>query len=428
MPGAPLLFMGAEIAPWTEWNDAGGLPWHLLEHAAAPRRARPGRRRSTGGRASGRRCGSATTSRPGSSGSTPTTPSHSVYAFLRWGHAGAQAVACVANFTPVPRPGLPGRAAMGRGVAGAARHRRRSVRRQRLPRRASRRVRRRPRQPGRASRPRPCSTCRRSAVRLARRARAVIGARRRDACASARRRRSSRPASRSASAVGVFGVSFGVGAVAPGATVVADLRDVAARVHRRVAVLRGQRDRRRRLDGVGARRRAAARGAQRRLRADDVAVGSTGSLGRTAGRRAADDRRVDGDGRPPRTTRRQRDRRSGSPASASTSSGTSARCSARSPAVRSTRRRSASTPRSRRRSSPCCGRCCATAAAASPRALGAVICLVLIPFAPDRRADPVCLAAPCSRLRAAGAADDVDARCLVLAARRVLRSRCSAWS
>ncbi|MBK5330522.1 MAG: alpha amylase C-terminal domain-containing protein, partial [Ilumatobacteraceae bacterium] len=30
---------------------------------------------------------------------------HSVYAFLRWGHAGAQAVACVANFTPVPRPG-----------------------------------------------------------------------------------------------------------------------------------------------------------------------------------------------------------------------------------------------------------------------------------------------------------------------------------
>jgi 1,4-alpha-glucan branching enzyme len=30
---------------------------------------------------------------------------HSVYAFLRWGHAGGQAVACVANFTPVPRPG-----------------------------------------------------------------------------------------------------------------------------------------------------------------------------------------------------------------------------------------------------------------------------------------------------------------------------------
>ena len=30
---------------------------------------------------------------------------HSVYAFLRWGYAGGHAVACVANFTPVPRPG-----------------------------------------------------------------------------------------------------------------------------------------------------------------------------------------------------------------------------------------------------------------------------------------------------------------------------------
>ena len=33
LPGAPLLFMGAELAPWTEWNEAGGLPWHLLDHA-----------------------------------------------------------------------------------------------------------------------------------------------------------------------------------------------------------------------------------------------------------------------------------------------------------------------------------------------------------------------------------------------------------
>ena len=33
LPGAPLLFMGAELAPWTEWNDGGGLPWHLLDHA-----------------------------------------------------------------------------------------------------------------------------------------------------------------------------------------------------------------------------------------------------------------------------------------------------------------------------------------------------------------------------------------------------------
>ena len=49
--------------------------------------------------------GSATTSRPGSSGSTPTTPSTASYGFLRWSADGRQVVACVANFTPVPRDG-----------------------------------------------------------------------------------------------------------------------------------------------------------------------------------------------------------------------------------------------------------------------------------------------------------------------------------
>ncbi len=44
MPGAPLLFMGAEIAPFTEWNEAAGLPWWLLDHAAPPRRPRPAHR------------------------------------------------------------------------------------------------------------------------------------------------------------------------------------------------------------------------------------------------------------------------------------------------------------------------------------------------------------------------------------------------
>ena len=105
MPGAPLVFMGAELAPWTEWNDAGGLPWHLLEHAHTAACAICSAELNRVSRRSGRRCGSATTSRPASSGSTPTTPMHSVYGFLRWGYAGAQAVACVANFTPVPRPG-----------------------------------------------------------------------------------------------------------------------------------------------------------------------------------------------------------------------------------------------------------------------------------------------------------------------------------
>ena len=31
-PGKKLLFMGAELGQWEEWNYAGSLPWHLLDH------------------------------------------------------------------------------------------------------------------------------------------------------------------------------------------------------------------------------------------------------------------------------------------------------------------------------------------------------------------------------------------------------------
>ena len=30
-PGAPLLFMGSELAPFSEWNADTSLPWDLLE-------------------------------------------------------------------------------------------------------------------------------------------------------------------------------------------------------------------------------------------------------------------------------------------------------------------------------------------------------------------------------------------------------------
>jgi 1,4-alpha-glucan branching enzyme len=104
MPGAPLLFMGAELAPWTEWNDAGGLPWHLLDYA--PHRGVRDllaelNRVAKAWRSLWERDHEPT----GFQWLDADDAMHSVYAFLRWGHAGGQAVACVANFTPVPRQG-----------------------------------------------------------------------------------------------------------------------------------------------------------------------------------------------------------------------------------------------------------------------------------------------------------------------------------
>jgi 1,4-alpha-glucan branching enzyme len=104
MPGAPLVFMGAELASWAEWNDAGSLPWHLLDHA--PHR--------------GVRDLVATLNHRSADWPAVWERDHehsgfqwldaddaeaSVYGFLRWANHGAHAVACIANFTPVPRPG-----------------------------------------------------------------------------------------------------------------------------------------------------------------------------------------------------------------------------------------------------------------------------------------------------------------------------------
>jgi len=110
MPGAPLLFMGAELAPFTEWNDSGGLPWHLLEFAAhkgvrdllADLNAT-----SVAWPAMWERDHEVT----GFQWLDADDVDASMFGFLRWGHAGASVVACVANFTPEPhrgyRVGLP---------------------------------------------------------------------------------------------------------------------------------------------------------------------------------------------------------------------------------------------------------------------------------------------------------------------------------
>ncbi|MFN3255627.1 MAG: 1,4-alpha-glucan branching protein GlgB [Ilumatobacter sp.] len=104
MPGSPLLFMGSELAPWQEWNDASELPWHLLEHA--PHRGvhdllAEMNRLADQFPALWRR-----DQEPGGfQWLDADDAEHSMYAFLRWDDHGAAAVACIANFTPVPRPG-----------------------------------------------------------------------------------------------------------------------------------------------------------------------------------------------------------------------------------------------------------------------------------------------------------------------------------
>jgi len=109
-PGAPLLFMGAEIAPFTEWNESTGLPWHLLDHA--PHRGIRDllaelNRVIAAWPALFERDHEAT----GFQWLDANDADHSMYAFLRWGYAGGTSVATVANFTPVPhggyRVGLP---------------------------------------------------------------------------------------------------------------------------------------------------------------------------------------------------------------------------------------------------------------------------------------------------------------------------------
>lgn len=107
-PGDALLFMGAELAPWTEWSETQALPWHLLEHA--PHAGVHALLAHLGHLAEEWSAVSARDHDPAAFAWLDADDAeHSAYAFVRWGIAsgegGGDAVVCVANLTPVPRHG-----------------------------------------------------------------------------------------------------------------------------------------------------------------------------------------------------------------------------------------------------------------------------------------------------------------------------------
>jgi 1,4-alpha-glucan branching enzyme len=104
IPGSPLLFMGAELAPWQEWNAESELPWHLLDqpsHRGVHDLLAELNRIADECPALWRR----DTDPAGFQWLDADDAAHSLFAYLRWDVGGAAAVVGIANFTPVPRPG-----------------------------------------------------------------------------------------------------------------------------------------------------------------------------------------------------------------------------------------------------------------------------------------------------------------------------------
>jgi 1,4-alpha-glucan branching enzyme len=103
-PGAPMLFMGGDIAQWGEWNDEDGVDWRALEgerHRGVMELVRAMNRVEEEWPPLWE-----TDAEPaGFQWLDADDAEHSTYAFLRWSHDGTQVVACLANFTPVPREG-----------------------------------------------------------------------------------------------------------------------------------------------------------------------------------------------------------------------------------------------------------------------------------------------------------------------------------
>jgi 1,4-alpha-glucan branching enzyme len=104
-PGGKLLFMGGELGQWGEWNPEAGVDWNALagdQHRGVQDLVRALNRTARDNPALWERDHDPA----GFQWIEADDAEHSVYAFLRWSAFGQQVVACVANFTPVPREGF----------------------------------------------------------------------------------------------------------------------------------------------------------------------------------------------------------------------------------------------------------------------------------------------------------------------------------
>jgi len=103
-PGGQLLFMGGELAQWREWNLEEGVDWRALSgerHRGVQELVRAVNRVSVAWPALWERDHEPA----GFQWLEADDATNSTYAFLRWSADGHQVVACLANFTPVPREG-----------------------------------------------------------------------------------------------------------------------------------------------------------------------------------------------------------------------------------------------------------------------------------------------------------------------------------
>jgi len=102
-PGKKLLFMGAELGQWAEWNHESEVEWNLLQHAPHRGLQRWVRDLNTAYR--GEPALHELDCDPGGFEWIDTHDAlHSTLAFLRRGASSSEAVLLALNFTPVPRP------------------------------------------------------------------------------------------------------------------------------------------------------------------------------------------------------------------------------------------------------------------------------------------------------------------------------------